>query len=299
MGVVSLRCIDGQWREPLPNKSASLNAVKATFSGNNYNRFVLDVLKVRYPTGKYVVEGGLAKKDCIGQFLDERDKESASGIIDSLSTIVHECGHMHDSNRTEAFNEVAYVLTPKVAFVCSGASYVGVNHTFARSLLNGDIFSAQRPPCLNEWHVGCDFYASYLDGNPMNDKFENGDQGFDMVLEETVQYVNSLATHYAYEDQQSTTRSVSARDGILTFLWYTERYLRMARLQYPDQYQFLTGDPCWREAILSTWGRAWTYLALTANSPSLGIDSQAIEMLVRDPRLLIEISFVRMAQGCK
>ena len=75
--------------------------------------------------------------------------------------------------------------------------------------------------------------------------------------EETLQYVNSLATSYAFGDQLAY--STSARDGILTFLWYTMRYLRLARLEHPQTYTLLTQNSCWRDLILNTWGRAWLY----------------------------------------
>ena len=75
--------------------------------------------------------------------------------------------------------------------------------------------------------MDCDFYRQvYLDGDPDDDNFEGGDQGYNSVLEETTQYINSLAVGYAFNDLYSG--SVSERDGILTFLWYITRYLKMA-----------------------------------------------------------------------
>ncbi len=117
------------------------------------------------------------------------------------------------------------------------------------------------------------------------------DQGFSSVLEETTQYINSLATDWALLDQLRF--SISARDGILTFLWYIERYLHMARNQFPSVYERLSSDPCWRQAILTVWGRAWFYLDLTADIQQLGIDDDTIERLVLSPELLDEIDRIR------
>src|SRR5690606_17662807 len=115
----------------------------------------------------------------------------------------------------------------------------------------------------------------YLDGNATDGTFESGDQGYNLLLEEAAQYVNSLATALAFEDQYERQR-VSERDGILTFLWYIERYLAMARAEYPEAYALLSEDPCWRQATLTVWDRGWFYLAATAGNESLGLDDAAI-----------------------
>ena len=117
-----------------------------------------------------------------------------------------------------------------------------------------------------------------------------------MLLEEVTQYVNSLATGYAFHNEMSG--SVSERDGILTFFWYLTRYLRMARLDYPQAYQLLSGDSCWRELILSIWGRGWYYLNLTEGLPQLGIEDDLLYELATTPVLLEEIQRLRNAAGC-
>jgi hypothetical protein len=138
--------------------------------------------------------------------------------------------------------------------------------------------------------------AIRLDGDPTDSKFDSGDQGYDMLQEETLQYIHSLASGYTFNDFY--TGSASERDGILTFLWYTTRYLRMARIDYPQTYTLLSEDSCWRELILSAWGRAWLYLDVTDGLGQLGIDDNALEALVREPVLLEEIERLRALQGC-
>ena len=119
-----------------------------------------------------------------------------------------------------------------------------------------------------------------------------------LLLEEDVQYINSLATSWAYADQLGAGTSTSARDGILTFLWYVERYLHMARLTYPAAYTRLSTDPCWQNAILTVWGRAWLYLQHTEGMRALGIADGALMPLVTNPELLDEINRIRTAAGC-
>ncbi len=204
-------------------------------------------------------------------------------MIDDLSTVVHECGHIYDLERG-SFSSDHYQIADGVVFECNqGDTTTRGGDTFARSRLNGDAFG---PAYLD------DFYRDvYLDGDPDDTRFDSGDQGFNSVLEEATQYINSLATDWALLDQLRF--SISARDGILTFLWYIERYLHMARNQFPSAYERLSSDPCWRQAILTVWGRAWFYLDLTADIQQLGIDDDTIERLVLSPELLDEIDRIR------
>ena len=92
--------------------------------------------------------------------------------------------------------------------------------------------------------------------------------------------------------------STSARDGILTFLWYTMRYLRLTRLQHPAAYKVIAEDACWREAVLLAWGRAWRLLDASADDKRLGIADKLIMELVLAPELLEEIDRLRQAHGC-
>ncbi|MGM0578405.1 MAG: hypothetical protein ACQEXJ_21955 [Myxococcota bacterium] len=304
---VDPECVDGQYTEPLPTPDASLQAAKAAYDGADPVSFIVQALDVRYPTGRWILEQGLAAEggfgpeDCVETFLGQTG--SAEQVIGQLSTLVHECGHFADTG-AGGFASATYLVTPDLTLSCQGGGSraAGGGTTFSRSLLTGDPYSPLLPPCeggggFGGGGDGCDSYAPiYLDGDPDDGQFQSGDQGFDSLMEETVQYVNSLATGYAFHDHYAG--SVSERDGILTFLWYLERYLRLARLEHPDTYATLTDDPCWREAILTVWGRAWLYLDLTEDLPALGLDDDALLELVTAPELLQEIQRVREAEGC-
>ena len=295
--LVDPDCIDGQYSEALPPVDADISAILADYDPANYRQFIFDILDARYPVGAYIVDGAIANStlgDCIDFFL--RGTDSASDIVGQLSTFVHECGHFWDIEEG-GFSDATFIFTPDLWLTCSqGDTTSRGGVTFARSLLNGDEYSALRPPCGGTFG-GCDSYADiYLDGDPSDSEFDGGDQGFNSVMEEALQYVNSLATGYAIADQ--LRGSVSERDGILTFLWWIERYLRLARLEYPDAHAALLDDPCWREVILTVWGRAWLYLEATEGMSSLSIESDQILPLVEDPELLGEIQRVRDAEGC-
>jgi hypothetical protein len=285
---VDPNCIDGMYSEALPDPNADISDEVTAYSAAERESFFLAVLDKRYPVGTWVVEGGLTDRniDCVEQFSSA--SPTADGAIGDLSTVVHECGHVFNWTIGD-FSTDGYGITPELTLTCSGGDATARGgETFARSLIRDDEYQSLKPD---------DSYVDvYLTGDPTNDEFEGGDQGFNSVLEETLQYVNSLATSYAF--QEYIGGAVSSMDGILTFLWYVERYLRMARLEYPDAYAKLSEDPCWREAILTVWGRAWIMLEAAEGNDSLGIDDEELFELVRDPELLGEIQRLRDLEGC-
>ncbi len=299
-GYVDPACTDGRYTETLPNVSAAIADV--TFSATNLAGYYDTVLMRRYPNGASIVTGGRMNTsfgDCVQLF--SGNPTSATAALSSLDTVVHECGHLYDSQLARGMSSTSvYYLTAVTRFSCSrGDTTSRGGDTFARSRITGDAYGASRAPCPASGGTNCDSYAPiYLDGNPDDATFDSGDQGFNMLLEETVQYVNSLATAWSYADQMPRGQRTSARDGILTFLWYTERYLHMARLTYPAAYTRITTDACWRDATLTVWGRAWLYLQATQGMQPLGIDDAALLNLVTNPELLDEIHRLRMAAGC-
>lgn len=268
--LVDPACTDGMYREELPDRSASLDDIVAGFSSAGARSFVDEATRRRYPLGsRFLAEGRFGGSSCVDLFFS--DRSSADAAFSQLSTLVHECGHAVDG-ALSGFSSNTYVVATGLELTCpmgDTTSRGGV--TFARSRIRGDAYQPSRPPCPPGSFSGCDFYANtYLDGNPDDGTFEGGDQGFNMLFEELVQYVNSLATDYAIGDYLARTgRSVSDRDGLLTFMWYVERYLRMARLDYPSAYAQLT-SPCWRDAILTVWGRAVLYLEATDGMGEIG-----------------------------
>jgi hypothetical protein len=288
--------LDGQYREVLPDPAANIDDLAAGYRSANVNDFVLQVLRRRYDVGYLIVSGVMPSFDCITPFL-AYGSATPLAVYQSLQTVVHECGHIYDNGKSGAAN--AYVLTRALTLSCSGGDSVARGgKTFERSRIRKDAFSAARPPCSDAGGAGCDFYAdTYLDGDPDDATFQGGDQGFNELLEEETQYVNSLASAYVFQHELSGGGSTSARDGILTMLWYVERYLHMARMEYPTAYDHLVdGDGgCWRRAILTLWGRAFLYLEATRDMPWLGISDGTIQELVATPELVDEIQRLRDA----
>ena len=293
-------CAQDEYTETLPT-NASL--ADLSFSAATASDYLLDALELRFPLGKAIVEGGLSSSlaktqgNCIDRFLS--DKSNAKAVLRQATTVVHECGHFYDLGEATG-SDAAFVIRPDLTFTCkSGDTTSRRGKTFARSLIKGDAHYTKRKACASGTAgKDCDMYAPiYLDGNATDSKFDSGDQGYNSVLEEAAQYVNSLATALAFQDAYSGSKA-SERDGILTFLWYIERYLAMARTEYPEAYELLSQDACWRQATLSVWDRAWFYLRETKGMTNLGINDAAIEALVSDPELTAEIDALRNLE-CK
>lgn len=294
-------CTDGKYKEVLPNGKEPIDDLIANYKSDATLAFITGVLAKRYPFGKTLVEGAIAnaKQHCVDLFLPQSQRGTASQVLSRMGVIVHECGHFFDLYaKGKGFGQSHYQFHEAVAFTCSGGGHQGQKTTFSRSLIKGDKWNAANPACANFGDKGCDSYAPiYLNGDPTDSKFESGDQGFNMLMEEVVQYVNSLAEAVAFYDQ--IKGSTSARDGILTFLWYMERYLQMARLKYPESYKVITDDACWRDTILTVWGRAWLYLNATEGDSKLTIKGEKLLKNVREPELMAEIERVRIKHGCK
>jgi len=289
-------CAQSMYSETLPT-SASLSSL--SYSPAQAQTYLLGALQLRYPLGKFITEGGISSPlaaqqgNCVNRFLS--DTSTPNAVLRGASTVVHECGHLFDLGAAKGQAGASYVLRTDLRFDCSGGDTTSRGgKTFARSHIRGDKFYSKRQACPdNQASNGCDFYANtYLDGNPDDATFDSGDQGYNSVLEEATQYVNSLASGLAFKDAYSGTKS-SERDGILTFLWYVERYHAMARTTYPSAYALLSGDACWRQATLSVWDRAWFYLDATKGIDELGLDDAALETLVKDPALTAEIDALR------
>lgn len=292
-------CAQGSYTEALPT-NASLSGL--SFSPAQANDYLLGALGKRYAIGKQVVEGGLSSSlaqsqgNCIDRFLS--DKSSADAVLRQAPTVVHECGHFFDLGEGSGTTS-AFVVRPDLKFTCKqGDTTSRGGKTFARSRLKTDAYYNKRKACGGSVKQGCDFYADvYLDGNPDDGSFQGGDQGYNSVLEEANQYVNSLATALAFQETYQGSKA-SERDGILTFLWYIERYLKMAREEYPEAYALISQDSCWRQATLSVWDRGWFYLDATKGSTNLGMDDDAITALAKESSLTSEIDALRSLE-CK
>ncbi|MBI5535773.1 MAG: hypothetical protein HY898_23780 [Deltaproteobacteria bacterium] len=138
-----------------------------------------------------------------------------------------------------------------------------------------------------------DTYAkTYLQG-------ASGAQGFNSLLDEYNAYAHSLAARYCMRDLLPQGTRVSVRDGILTFMYYVETYLELARTLHPGDYKAIVADPGHRQLILTVWDRAEYWLRRSANHAALGISDAQIRQWVYEPSRLAEIARLRGDAGAR
>lgn len=301
MGPVLLDpdCPDGAYAEVLPTGEEDLSDLLATFDEADPETLMGQLLERRYPFGAWALANApsLGGDTCAGAFLSVMDPiftATPQYLSLAATVLVHECGHLVDTS-LEADDGRWVQLTLDLGLAAAGA---GAPPSPARSRILGDAYAALRPPCTDDAadDGACDAYAdTYLTGDPDDDVFDSGDQGLDLVIEELAQYNHSLATALALQDLAPPS---SYRDGVLTFLWYTERLLALWRAEDPEGWRLAMDEGGNAALILNLWGQAWLYLDATADLP-LGVNDDAIEPLVRDPALLAEIHALREVVGCR
>jgi hypothetical protein len=146
-----------------------------------------------------------------------------------------------------------------------------------------------------EVHVDRDsdpYAKTYLEG-------EAGAQGFNSLLDEYNAYAHSLASRYCTRDLLDANARVSSRDGILTFMYYVEVYLQLARTRHRADYTAILSDEGHRRMIVTVWDRAELWLRRSADEPRLGVIDESIAKWVYAPERLDEIARVRARLSTK
>ena len=297
-------CYRAEYTESITDPHTDISDIVRDYSSSNALDFALKALERRYPIGKYILLQAKDDPNC-KQFINRLGR-GVSEDLSELSTTVHECGHVLDITSAPYFISNTYIITNELRIEARGCSCgekcntADPDPSFSRSLITTDEYNNLRPGCAGgSYGSNCDTYASiYLNGDPDNSTFESGDQGLNMLIEELNQYINSLAVSYAFDDYRSTGTSHSAKDGVLTFLWYMQRFIKMARQDYPDSYEYFSNSQSWQKVILTLWDRAWIYLDITSNNSFLGIDDTIIEELVLDNDLIDEIELIKSRISC-
>ena len=292
-------CADGAYTETLPTGAEDLSDLLAGIDGADPEVLIREMLARRYPFGAWTLENAppLGGDTCAGAFLSLMDPDwfSTPDYLSLAATVlVHECGHQVDLALAEDGARWLQ-LQLDLGLAASGA---GAPPSPPRSRILSDDYVDLRPPCAADAPsaAACDGYADpYLLGDPDDDVTDMGDQGLDMVAEELAQYTHSLATALAFQD---LVPIAAWRDGLLTFLWYTERLLAIWRAEDPEGWRLAMDDGGNAALILALWGQAWLYLDATAALP-IGLYDDTIEALVLDPTLLAEIDALREVEGCR
>ena len=242
---------------------ADISDIRESYSPRDWREAALDTLDARFPDGAWVARS----LDSPGDFDRWFDGSTGSWdrMVGSLDLGVHEGTHMLGF-QDMGFGTYTYNLGEGEVMQIQGID------TFFRrevyELLPQDVKDM----------LYADLYLRQI-----------GDQDVKTLLDEFNAYTFSLYVSTALVDQFGTGSRSSARDGILSFMFFVEVYFRIARTEHPRDYEQMTSNDGFVELVLTLWDRAQCALDLAGDDPRLGIDDVKVRPLVHDEEWLSEI----------
>lgn len=258
---------DDRYSEPLTQRAA-LDDLKNGYNPNRWYETLLAVLERRYGTGYYIVTH-LTDSKAKATVWTNGSTGTFADLLSSLELAVHEMNHQL------GFQEGFVPSVGKEYFYQVRADKVvrvKVVPTFNRD----EIAQFVVGPLENQYKT------TYLTG-------QSGQQGFFNLLDEFNAYTHSLFTGYGLYDQYPHNQRESHRDGLVTFMMYTQFYLRQARLHHVYDYNALRADPEVKALVKLLWDRANFILDTTADIPSLALNPAAVEAEMRKADMQAEI----------
>jgi len=258
---------DGSYREePSCQELSDVSEIERSYRSAGRRASLNALAKARYPAGLPFLE---AQTDAeLGAWFTGAE-DSFSGAASRFDAAVHEGSHIWGFRRFSPSTQ---------SYPLSADSTVRAKrlHNFPRS----EILDVHVDPTA-------DTYAkTYLEG-------ASGEQGFNSLLDEYNAYAHSLAARFCTRDLVAANARVTARDGILTFMYYVELYLHLARSRHAADYRAILADDGHREVITRVWDRAELWLRRSASDPRLGVADETIGKWVYAPERLAEITRVR------
>ena len=257
----------GAYDEPVTD-FASLDALRAAYRPATWYPTLLDLLALRYANGRHVVVSLKDSQQNAATWVGG-NPASFDDLLGRVGVTVHEMDHQlgwQEGIQATSLQSYAYVLREDLTLLVPRVD------TFPRAeivpYLVGPLNNMYKP--------------IYLEG-------QSGQQGFLTVLDEFNAYTHSLFVGYGLHDQTPPGRRQSDRDGLVTFMMYTEFYLRHARTTHPSDYALLRSKPEIRQAVKTLWARANFILDLSEDIPSLSLDPAAVEAEMRKPDMQAEL----------
>lgn len=255
------------YREPL-TAFPDLEDLRDGYRAAAWYDTMLEALSRRYETGHAIVTRTDDSEANARRWAGSQTG-SWDGLMRILPHVVHEMNHqlgMQEGVLKTGFDRYAYVVRSDLTLE---AAYL---ETFPRR----EIARYVTGPLENMYK------DVYLSG-------ASGEQGFQNLLDEVNAYTHSLFSAYGVHDQSPAGRRSSHRDGLVTFLMYTQLYLRHAREHHPDDWQRLHDDADMRAIVAVLWDRAAFVLDVTEDLPVLSMDPAAIEAETNKPEMRAEI----------
>lgn len=243
----------------------------ADYDPANPRPTLLALAERRYPPAVAVIDN--ATDESLRLWLEPLPGEpnNLSRVQRRFESVVHEEGHLLDLSLGVYGSTYAYRVVDD-----SGLVYVPALSTFPRS----EILRVHPDP-------SSDMYANTYLMSP------GANQDVEMLVEEFVQYVHSLASGYCAFDIPRN-ESISYRDGVVTFMWWIEMYLAVGREFHPDDYAEILSNKPLLGVILDTWDRA-EYWLLKTRGTRYGMNASKLTFRAYDPDNVIEIDRLRQA----
>jgi hypothetical protein len=146
------------------------------------------------------------------------------------------------------------------------------------------------------------YYRTYLTG-------ASGKQDLLLLLDELNAYARGVLTAARLRHLLPDNMSSSDRDGLATMMYYTQLYLKQARLQHPAVWDILAQDKTYLGLVQQLWLNAEAALGEACAQQRLGIDDGTILEKVYADEQLAELqrlfavtgttfSFKRPPEGC-
>jgi hypothetical protein len=258
---------DGTYRdEPSCRDLADVSAIERSYKPGKRRDALYALAKARYPTGLPFLE---AQRDTELDAWFTGAADSFAGVAKRFDTAVHEGSHIWSFRRFSPATQTYPVDAEST-----------LRAKRLRNFPRSEILDLHVDPAA-------DSYAkTYLEG-------DSGKQGFNSLLDEYNAYAHSLASRYCTRDFVQANARVTARDGVLTFMYYVEVYLQLARTRHAADYRSILADEGHRRVIVTVWDRAELWLRRSASDPRLGVADATIRDWVYAPERLEEIARVR------
>jgi hypothetical protein len=233
------------YAEPL-DPDADVADVVAAYGGADWKDDLIEAMDRRWPAGAYLLD--YQRDDSyFGQF---SDSNSWTGMVGWLDTLVHEETHLFNAYHAQSVGEMAAIY-----FTEDNILYLPPEQGFPRS----EIMPLLTPGAQNGIYA-----PTYLTGS-------QGDRGFNALLDELNCYENEVPGLAVFGEDFGG--GVSLRDGSAAFLYFMEMYLRVAREDHPDFYDWAQGQEVYVEAVKTLWKRAhFFYEEVGDDWPNLGIN---------------------------
>ncbi len=252
--------------------AAELGDLRATFGVDNWRTTTKEVLKRTCADAAWLVENDTDPNFFYFWFGGEMS--DFTQMLFRLSSAVHETVHHMGFNRI-TFQNGQFVYS--LALGADRFYSVPAMGLFPRSEIL---------PSLPQELQTSGYASTYLTG-------QSGSQDIVNLLDELNAYTFSAIVDRTVVNQMTGLASVSSRDGVLTFMLYTEAYLQVCRENHPGDYAKLL-DSTIPDLIITLWDRAERALKLSQGDPRLGQQDTIIRPHVYAPERMQEIERLRI-----